>query len=72
MLTNNDQLHEALDQLNATAQKGPLRETTFRHTAVYEGQVPTEVPIFLWMDALRRDVEAARHLAAQILTTGWD
>ena len=41
MLTNNDQLHDALDVVNDAALKGPRSEIDYRNSAVWEGRVPT-------------------------------
>lgn len=40
MLTNNDELHNALDAVNAAAMSGPLSESNFRNTVIMEGQDP--------------------------------
>ena len=72
MLTNNDQLHDALDRITATAMKGPKAELDFRNTAVMAGQHPNEAPIFMVMQELHQVIGDVRRLAGGILVTGMD
>ena len=69
MLTNNDQLHDALDVVNDAALKGPRSEIDYRNSAVWEGQVPNQAPIFMVMDELPRVIGDARRLAGELLVT---
>lgn len=72
MLTNNDELHNAVDRINVAALKGPPAEIDFRNTAVMAGQHPNEAPIFMVMEELQRAIGDARRLAGRLLVTSWD
>jgi serine/threonine protein kinase len=72
LLTNNDELHDALDRVTAAALNGPEAETNFRRAAIWEGQPPIPAPIFMVMEELQRVIGAARRLAGRLLVTSWD
>jgi hypothetical protein len=72
MLTNNDQLHDALDRINAAALKGPEAEMAYRNTAVNHGNTPMATPIFMAMEELQRVIGDAGRLAGRLLVTGSD
>ncbi|MEE2851449.1 MAG: hypothetical protein VX424_02210 [Actinomycetota bacterium] len=72
LLTNNNQLHNALDRVTAAALNGPKAESDFRNTTVMAGQQPNETPIFMVMAELQRVIGDTRRLAGALLVTGMD
>lgn len=71
MLTNNDDLHAALDRVTAAAIKGPASELTYKNTVV-SGKTPNPAPLFMVMEELPRVIGDARRLAGRMLVTGWN
>lgn len=72
MLTNNDDLHDALDAITAVATEAPIKANEYENTVIWTAQTPNAVPIYLAMNAIQEATGKARRLAGTILITGWD
>ena len=72
MLTNKDELHDALDRVNAAGLAGPYAEMAVRNPIIQEGRFPEPIPIFQVMSQLQHVLGDARRLAGDLLDTGWD
>jgi hypothetical protein len=71
MLTNSDELHDALDKVTDTAMKGPQFEVLYRNYAV-KGTTPSPALLYMVMADLHRVVGDVRRLAGRLLVTGFD
>jgi hypothetical protein len=77
MLTQDDEIHEALNQVNAALMLGPQAEIAFRNVVIDGAFKERDVtnaaaPIFMAMDAIQTRLGEARQLAGDKLITGWD
>jgi hypothetical protein len=77
MLTQDDEIHEALNRVNAALLLGPQAEIPFRNVAIDGASRERDVtnaaaPIFMAMDAIQTRLGEARQLAGDKLITGWD
>lgn len=72
MLTINDQLHEALDNVNVTVLEGPQVEMAFRDAIINAGQTPNPGPVIRLMARVQGVLGDTRRLAGRLLVTGWD
>lgn len=71
MLTNNDQLHAALDPIVAAGARGVIAANDYENTVIMSGQTPNAVPVYMSMEEINRAVGDATRLAGQLLVTGW-
>ncbi|MGV0159883.1 hypothetical protein ACRU3B_10645 [Mycobacterium colombiense] len=77
MLTQNDDIHEALNRVNAAMMGGPYAEIGFRDVVMRAASTDRDVTaaarqIFSAIEELQTRLGEARQLAGDILNTGWD
>jgi hypothetical protein len=72
MLTQNDTLHEALNDVNAVSIRGVAAEIQVRGPIIDQGVMPNPAPIFQFMEAIQRVLNQVRQLAGNLLVTGWE
>jgi hypothetical protein len=72
MLTRNDDLHGALDDVNAAMMFGPQAEVAFRNAVIAQGRLPQPNPIPFAQKRMQEVIGNARRLAGELLDTGWD
>lgn len=77
MLTQDDEIHEALNRVNAALMLGPEGEIAFRDAVmnpVSEVRDATRAaaPIFMAMQEIQTRLAEARQLAGDKLIAGWD
>ncbi|OHU45485.1 hypothetical protein BKG81_23850 [Mycobacteroides chelonae] len=77
MLTQDDEIHEALNRVNAAVLLGPQAEIRFRNVVIDGESAVRDVtnaaaPIFMAMEAIQTRLGEARQLAGDKLITGWD
>jgi rRNA maturation endonuclease Nob1 len=70
MLTNNDQLHAALDQITGAATDALVRANEYENTVIMAVETPNAAPIYMAMEAINRVVGDAIRLAGELLVTG--
>ncbi|GAB7069779.1 hypothetical protein H7J06_15585 [Mycobacterium hodleri] len=72
MLTRNDELHEALNDVNAAMMRGPFAEMAFRNKVQDDGQMPNPASIYMAIDAMQTALGNVRQAAGDLLDTGWE
>jgi hypothetical protein len=72
MLTNNDQLHTALDPILEAGVAATLSANEYENTVIMAGETPNAVPVYMAMEEMNRVVGDASRLAGRLLVTGWD
>jgi hypothetical protein len=72
MLTNNQQLHLALDPIVQAGMEATLAANEYQNTLIWTGQSPNSAPIYVAMEKVNRVIGDASRLAGELLVTGWD
>ncbi len=72
MFTRNQDLHGALDKVNAAMMAGPQAEMAFRHAVISLGRMPKPNPIPFAQATMQEAIGNARRMAGEVLDTGWD
>ena len=72
MLTQNDALHEALNQVLAAVMSTPIAEMAIRDVVIQRARMPQPNPVPRAQQAMQAAVGDARQMAGDLLVTGWD